>query len=181
MYDPQTRFQELLVGFITSDVVVLMSFTHMVCGPNRRHGECPSDRPPTWIVDPRSPALATSTTNAPQQHKLTISFINSLLWFLLVKSFIVFCGIEISTQRFPSFTNSFFHSFTRPRLESQRPSWVSVQFQAPKRATGGAVGVEGLDPDQERSRRTAARKGNTENRGKRLTENCGACASSSSG
>ena len=101
---------------------------------------------PTWIVDPRSPALATSTTGAPQ-HKLTISFINSLLWFLLVKSFIVFLcfvGLEISNPNWAQLYEFIFSFFTRPRLESQRPSWVWVSFKLRSERREGRSESKGL-------------------------------------
>ena len=98
---------------------------------------------PTWIVDPRSPALATSTTGAPQ-HKLTISFMNSMLWFLLVKSFIVFLcfvGLEISN---PSCTNSFFHSSQGQDWKVKDRGLGLGQFQAPNERREGRSESKGL-------------------------------------
>ena len=177
MYDPQTRFQELLVG-ITSDVV-LMSFTHMVCGPNRRHGD-------PLAIDADLDSRSSISCPRHQHHRRPSTQAHHQLHELhalvsvgeVLHCVFVFCGIGNFQSQLYEFIFSF---FTRPRLESQRPRSGSGSVSSSERATGGAVGVEGLDPDQERSRRTAARKGNTENRGKRLTENCGACASSSSG
>ena len=127
---------------------------------------------PTWIVDPRSPALATSTTGAPQ-HNLTISFMNSLLCFLLVKSLIVFLcfvGLKFPTQRFPSFTNTFFHSQGQDWKVKDRRVGSQFSFKLRSERREGRSESKGLIRIKSGGRRTAARKGNTENRGKRLTD-----------